>query len=330
MRNRAILSLKRLYSLFIVIVLGGVAGVICPLVAQDELPGLPPPAIPDPVPAKPRTAFTALPRGVPQFDGVTFRISRPVNIIGTRAAKAGGKEFARINDPTIRGRGKYIYVLHTGDHGSSPMSNYIWRLVLNYADGQRRHFDFAYGVHIRNFWRHTNVVENAPIDPDSSIVWTGTSVESDRRGADLVVSRTTLTNDRPNVDVISADFVSLLGQSSAYVFAVTLSDQGPKPIATRLPSLTNVPPLTFVFEDAAGKPRPGIILNCVFECDGFAVRLAPAPADRFGQVTVDVPTAQVSVLSYEARGRSGHVEAGRIEINPGDSGWRPHVLRFAE
>src|SRR4051812_43925396 len=44
---------------------------------------------------KSRTAFDALPRGTQTFDGVTFQIRRPVNIIGTRAALANGREFGR-------------------------------------------------------------------------------------------------------------------------------------------------------------------------------------------------------------------------------------------
>src|SRR5438045_621050 len=34
----------------------------------------------------PRTAFNALPRGTQKFDGVTFHVRGPVNVIGTRAA----------------------------------------------------------------------------------------------------------------------------------------------------------------------------------------------------------------------------------------------------
>jgi hypothetical protein len=277
---------------------------------------------------KAKTAFNALPRGTQKFDGVTFRIQGPVNIIGTRAAQAGGKEFARVSNSSIRGRGNHIHVLHTGDHGSSPTGNFIWRLVLHYADGETRRFDFAYGVHIRNLWRRENERDIPPSDPDSSIVWVGTSDESDRKGADLVVSRTTLPNPRPNVEVTSADFVSLLGQSSAYVFAVTVSDYGPNPVAGEPRSALDVPPLSCEFEDTEGRPETHAALNCVFECNGFSVRLAPALADPVGQVTIDVPTEVVSAIRYDARDPAGRIERGRIEIAPRESGWRPHVIRF--
>src|SRR3954463_4819598 len=120
------------------------------------------------------TAFNALPRGTRIFDGVTFEIGRPINIIGVRAAKAGGREFARVSNQPVTGVGKHIHVLHTGDHGSSPANMFIWRLVLHYADGETRRFDFAYGVHVRNYWWNQGEGDDELSDPDSTITWTGT------------------------------------------------------------------------------------------------------------------------------------------------------------
>jgi hypothetical protein len=279
-------------------------------------------------PPKPRTAFSALPRGIQKFDGVTFQIQGPVNVIGARAAKAGGREFARVGNPSTRGRGKNIHVLHTGDHGASPTGSFIWRLVLNYGDGESRRFDFAYGIHLRNFWRRPNDSDRVPSDPDSSIVWVGTSTESDRPNAELVVSRTTLTNPRPDVEVTSAAFVSLLGPSSAYVFAVTLSDDGPKPVARDLRLAPHVPPLIFVFQDVAGQPRANAMLDCVFDCGEFSVRLAQVLADTSGQVVIDVPTDVVSLIRYQARHTAGGFQSATIEVSPGDKGWKPHVVRL--
>lgn len=179
---------------------------------------------------KPRTAYNAMPRGTQTFDGVTFLIQKPINLIGARAAKANGRALARVSDPSVQGRGRHIHVLHTGDHGASAAGDFIWRLVLHYADGGDERFDFAYDIHLRNFWRRAGDGSPMPSDPNTSLAWIGTSVESDRTGADLVVSRTTLQNPRPDVEVTGADFVSLLGPSSAYVLAVTVSDDGPKPV----------------------------------------------------------------------------------------------------
>ena len=217
-------------------------------------------------------------------------------------------------------------MLHTGDHGASTNGTHIWRLVLHYADGETRRHDFAYGTHIRNFWRRGNEADQTPTDADSRIVWVGTSEESDRRGADLVVSRTTVTNERPQVDVVSADYVSLLGDSSAYVFATTISDSGPKPGGAKKSPATSVSVLPFQFR-AENQARTNVVLNCRFECDGFSVRLAPARPDARGIIEIDVPTKRVTVLHYEARDGSDNLQTGRIEIAPGDT-WKPHVVQF--
>jgi len=288
-------------------------------------------------PEKPKTAFSALPRGTQTFDGVTFQIPRAVNIIGARAARAHGAEFARISNQPVTGRGRFIHVLHTGDHGVSPNGNFIWRLVLHYADGQTKRFDFAYGVHLRNYWSRLNQWYEGLFDPDSSITWTGTSIESDRKGAQLRVSRSTLLNPKPDVEVTSADYVSLLGESSAYVFAVTLADGGPTlasrvtvqeaAVAGDIPPAPGIALLPFFLQKGGGEADPTASLDCVFEGDGFTVRFLQAPADPAGRVTVDVPTELVSIIRYAARNSAGLVRAGSIEVAPG-SNLAQQTIRF--
>jgi len=279
---------------------------------------------------KPRTAYNALPRDVQTFDGVTFVIQKPINIIGAKAGKAKGRAFARVSDPSIVGRGRNIHVLHTGDHGSSATGDFIWRLVLHYADGGSERFDFAYDVHLRNFWRRAGDGPPTPSDPNTSLAWIGSSVESDRTSAELVVFRTTLANPRPNVEVTGADFVSLLGPSSAYVLAVTVNDDGPKPIPQEKRFAPNVSPLTFVIQNSAGQPQAGVPLDCAFECDGFAVRLADTRADSKGQITIDVPTETVYAIQYQAGHPDGKTEPSTIEVNVGTRDWPPQVVRLTE
>jgi len=298
--------------------------VAAPLSAADTAPA--PPADDR---EKPTTAFSALPRGIQTFDGVTFQIRGPVNIIGTRAAMAGGRELAKISNQPVTGRGKRIHVLHSGDHGSSANGAFIWRLVLHYADGESKRFDFAYAVHIRNYWWRPNQGEDELSDPNSSITWTGTSMESDRKGARLRLSRTTLLNPKPEVDVRSADYVSLLGQSSAYVFAVTLSDDGPTPVATEPLAAPNVSLLPFLLQSVEDVPEKDASLSCVFECNGFAVRCDQAPADATGRIILDVPTDVVSVIGYTARSSAGLVRAGSIEVASNAKVPGEQLLRFS-
>jgi RNA polymerase sigma factor (sigma-70 family) len=279
---------------------------------------------------KPRTAYNALPRGSHTFDGVTFQIQRVVNIIGARAGQAKGREFARISDPSVRGRGRHIHVLHTGDHGSSATGDYIWRLILHYADGGTERFDFAYDLHLRNFWRRSGDGPPTPTDPDTSLAWVGTSIESDRTKAELVVSRTTVQNPRPDVDVVGAEFVSLLGPSSAYVLAVTVSNDGPKPAQSAPRRAPNAPQLTLTVQNAAGQPEPQATLEVEFECEGFAVRMAPIRTNEAGGAIIDVPTELVRNIQFKARHPDGRIATGAMEVVAGQKEWSAQAVRFPE
>jgi hypothetical protein len=259
---------------------------------------------------------------------VTFQIRRPLNIIGTRAALANGREFARISNQPVTGRGKHIHVLHAGDHGTSPDGTFIWRLVLHYADGESKRFDFAYGVHLRNYWWRPNQRDDDLTDPNSSIAWTGTSAESDRKGAQLRLSRTTLLNPKPDVEVTGADYTSLLGQSSAYVLAVTVADNGPAPASREDATAPNISLLPFRLQDGNGAPDKSASVDCFFEGNGFTVRLPEIIADAAGRVIIDLPTDSVSVLRYTARSSRGVVRSGAIEVVAGAKLPPEQVIRF--
>src|SRR6185436_14830564 len=124
----------------------------------------------------------------------------------------------------------------------------------------------------------------------SAVAWTGTSVESDRKGAKLRVFRTTLLNPKPDVDVMSADYVSLLGQSSAYVFAIGISDDGPESKTVAQRSAPDIALLTFFLQEGANTPVANGLLDGIFECSGYTVRFFQAAADAAGKITLDVPT----------------------------------------
>jgi hypothetical protein len=196
--------------------------------------------------------------------------------------------------------------------------------VLHYADGQNKRFNFAYGVHIRNYWWRPNQGDDDLSDPDSSITWTGSSVESDRKGAQLRVSRSTLLNPKPDTEITSADYVSLLGPSSAYVFAVTVADDGPtssgnnrqqRSIGTESPAAPNITLLPFLLQNGEGAIVSQAAVDCVMEGAGFAVRFFDATADDTGRVIIDIPTEIVSVIRYTVRTAEGTRVSGSLDVS---------------
>jgi hypothetical protein len=105
---------------------------------------------------------------------------------------------------------------------------------------------------------------------------------------------------------------------------------GPEPLPDETHSAPHVRPLIFVFKDADGQPLLDATLGCVFLCDGFSVRLAPAEPDAMGRVTLDVPMEFVSAIQYQARQGAGKIEKGTIEVAQDDKGLREQVIRFSE
>ena len=273
-------------------------------------------------PLVPNTAIEALPRGTVEFDGVQFEVKR-FNIIGTRAARAQGSYPGSVSVPVAR-LGRKIHLLHCADHGVSDRGEYIWRLVLHYQNGEQRLFDFAYGVDILNWWRRPNDEIKEISGPDSIATWTGHSVESDRRGAELQVYRTTLANPLPDEEVVSADYVTMFGQSSAYVLSLAISDEGPEP-HERNDHRAAGPSITFKLVNDHGEPLPDATVRFDAEGDGFRIRFGELHCDKHGRIELPLPKPPVRILRYNARG-AGVARSGTIEIGANDRQSREETI----
>src|SRR5258705_230062 len=111
------------------------------LIAQEKSPQSKPRSAPESVNSPrsqrmPNTAVEALPKGLVVFDGVHFKASH-YNIIGTRAARAGGSYPGSSSNLPLGRTGRKIHILHTADHAASDRSEYFWRPVLHYLNGEQ-------------------------------------------------------------------------------------------------------------------------------------------------------------------------------------------------
>jgi hypothetical protein len=95
----------------------------------------------------------------------------------------------------------------------------IGALVLHYADGEQRELPLVYGRHLRS--RHTRE------GPDSHaelarVVWYRENVTPKYSRRDARLYKSTWANPRPEVEVISLDFVSRMGASAPLIVALTV------------------------------------------------------------------------------------------------------------
>jgi hypothetical protein len=93
--------------------------------------------------------------------------------------------------------------------------------VLHYADGQQAELPIVYGQDTANTWIWG--LPHAPKEPGGAVaVWAGSNRAAAKSGQSLYLYRSTRENPRPEVELVSIDFVSRMSPASPFLIALTL------------------------------------------------------------------------------------------------------------
>jgi hypothetical protein len=97
----------------------------------------------------------------------------------------------------------------------------IASFVLRYRDGSQAELRILYGRHVRDWW--TRGVDSAealkPLE-NGTVVWTGTNPAAQEKGSTLRLYLSSYDNSRPDVEVVSIDYVSAMTQP--FLVAMTI------------------------------------------------------------------------------------------------------------
>ncbi len=245
----------------------------------------------------PGTSWTAVPKGRQEFDGIPYDLGGLIELTGLGALGDDKGLPSRVSEIPVGRKATFLHLIH-GTAYAAPEGTPMARLVLRYADGQRRELLIRYGVHVRNWWREPNETSAALSDPRSGVVWSGTSPETDRYGVGLRLFHTRLANPRPTTPIASLDLISLLKRPTWVVLGITLettaSPTAPavataapaeEPPAVRLPETL----VARVVDRRTGRPLPGAVVQLQLTGAEKEYRFGGQRADADGRVTLDLP-----------------------------------------
>jgi hypothetical protein len=93
--------------------------------------------------------------------------------------------------------------------------------VLHYADGTQHELEIVYGRDLRDWW-HGGRGDPAAEVTQAKVGWTGSNPVADRYKASVRLFVRTYDNPRPEVEVVSIDFVSKLTAAAPFLVAMTV------------------------------------------------------------------------------------------------------------
>jgi RNA polymerase sigma factor (sigma-70 family) len=168
----------------------------------------------------PGKLWGALPIGRTNFGGVPFDISMKVQLHGNQDARENRRYPARIIGIPVHQRLARLHVIQGAnivDREGKPVAAFR----VNYADGMAHTLFVVYGVNTREWWRYPTEAISSVADTNTSVVWTGHSLESDRQGTTHRMFKTVFDLPRRDSTVESIDCLSLFGRSSLIILAMT-------------------------------------------------------------------------------------------------------------
>jgi hypothetical protein len=161
-----------------------------------------------------------LPQGIITLGGVVFDVRG--TIVLRRSFKSGVDAAYPVQIAGIKlGRKfKQLHVLHGCGEREIAKGTVIGAYVLHFADGTQQELEMIYGRDLLDFWKmNSDPPETADMATEA---WTGRNPTADIFGATARLFRRTYENPKPEVEVVSLDFVSKLTVTAPFLIAITV------------------------------------------------------------------------------------------------------------
>jgi hypothetical protein len=259
--------------------------------------------------------WKSAPRGTQVVDNVVFVCEGAIRTAGI-ASMYGGKEYpGAIVDVPVHRHGTKIHLLQASENkgGMRPLEPYA-RMVVHYASGEVRKFDFRFGVHGRDWMSPIRLFDEPVLDANTQLGWT-------HEGRNLVGTRfyhTTFENPLPKEEVTTIDFESTLYRANILVFGLAV-DNDPTPMKPRFVAPENFSKnvLGFRLLDLMAKPVPSARLTWV-GMNREPVEFRGLRPDKDGQLEFEFPLRALESVRYTASAPGYEEVTG--DLAPDESG----------
>jgi hypothetical protein len=166
-----------------------------------------------------------LPRGIVSFNDVAFDVRGIIQL----SRQEDSVQFLaymwrpiseRINAIAVGRRFRRFHAL-LGTESAAPEGRTIGTLVWHYADGSQHSCPIDYGRHVRSYWTAHDRRTTAPL---ARLAYEGDdpSPHINPIGTRLRLYQTAWENPKPDLEVVSFDFVSAMARSAPFLIAVTV------------------------------------------------------------------------------------------------------------
>jgi len=166
-----------------------------------------------------RNNLASLPSGLQVLGRLRFDIRGLIHLNGLEAKQAGLIYPERVSGIGIGHKCVHLHFLHATDWGAEK-GTVVGRYILHYADGQSRELPIVFGRDLADWFLSVSTAEKASGNPTA--VWTGSNRWSAKYNCTIGLYGSTFQNPRPDVELVSLDFLSTMSTASPFLVALTV------------------------------------------------------------------------------------------------------------
>jgi len=165
----------------------------------------------------PDNTLASLPRGMQTFAGVDFDIRGIVQVGGTQNELAKGYPTA-VADIRINRRCQALHFLQATVFATTN-GVAVGEYIIHYADGHKVKVPLIGGDNISDWW-HTPP-HPLSLNSNTCVAWQGSNPDAARAATVIQLYKFRWTNARPETEIASIDFQSLLTPVAPFLIAIT-------------------------------------------------------------------------------------------------------------
>jgi WD40 repeat protein len=155
------------------------------------------------------------PAGLRKWDDVLFDAR---GVIQLCSSHTDWFQFPQSIEIPINNRFYKLHVLHGVAYVDREGVS-VGEFQLCYSDGQRREIEIQYGRDVRDWWVSRDLKLNVE---HGAVAWTARRLSAASATEKVRLFRTTYENPRPEIDVVSVNFISKKTQSAPFLLAMTI------------------------------------------------------------------------------------------------------------
>ena len=168
--------------------------------------------------------YPELKPGLHELGGILFDIRGTIELDGKTAAQHHAGLPERIAGIRVGQKCRRLHFIQSTAWGGTTNGDQVATYILHYADGQQQELPVSFGWDTDNGWTWTPDGIAQPLAaPGGAIpVWNGQNWLNLKDDCTLWLFRSTRENPRPDVEVVSIDFVSSMSPASPVLAALTV------------------------------------------------------------------------------------------------------------